>query len=98
MPGNVSNSFRCAQSIIINLAAAGLMLAAIYLRNREIRNVSILVTLIGAVKVFLYDLLLTHGMPLVLSIFTFGLVAALESIALGRWQREPSREGRDLTE
>lgn len=98
MPGNVNNSFRCAQSIIINLAAAGLMLAAICLRNREIRNVSILVTLIGAVKVFLYDLLLTHGMPLVLSIFTFGLVAALESIALGRWQREPRREAPDLTE
>lgn len=96
LPGNVNNSFSCAQSIIINLAAAGLMLTAIYLRNREIRNVSILVTLIGAVKVFLYDLLVTHGMPLVLSIFAFGVVAALESIALGRWQREPSREGRDL--
>jgi hypothetical protein len=98
MPGNINNSFRCAQSIIINLAAAGLMLSAIYLRNREIRNVSILVTIIGAVQVFLYDLLLSHGIPLVLSIFTFGVVAALESVALGRWKREPNRKGRDLSE
>jgi len=32
-------------------------------------------------------MLTTHGVPLVLSIFTFGLVAAVESIVLGRWSR-----------
>ncbi|HTG82163.1 MAG TPA: hypothetical protein VL949_09490 [Geobacteraceae bacterium] len=87
MPGEIANSFRCTQTIIINLAAAGLMLAAVRRRSREIRNVAILVTLIGAFKVFLHDMLGTHGVPLVLSVFTFGLVAALESIALGRWSR-----------
>lgn len=87
MPGEIGNSFRCTQTIIINVAAAGLMLLAVRRRNKEIRNVAILVTLIGAIKVFLYDMLGTHGVPLVLSVFTFGLVAALESIALGRWSR-----------
>jgi hypothetical protein len=89
LPGDINNSYRGAQSIIINLAAAGLMLFAVRRRNREIRNVAILVTLIGGVNVFLYDLLRTHGMPLVLSVFTFGLVAALGSITLGRWQNNP---------
>jgi len=92
MPGDINNSFRCAQSILINAAAAGLMLFALQRRNREIRNAAILVTLIGAVKVFLYDLLGTHGMPLVLSVFSFGLAAALESIALGRWQKVAAQD------
>ena len=90
MPGDTGNSFRCAQSILINCAAAGLMLFAVRRRNKEIRNVAILVTIIGAVKVFLYDMLQTHGVPLVLSVFTFGLVAAIESIVLGRWPQSPS--------
>ena len=97
LPGNVNHSFRCAQSILINLSAAGLMLFAMLRRNREIRNVAILVTLIGAVKVFLYDLTGTQGMPLVLSVFTFGLVAALGSLVLGRWPRNsPDPASADL--
>ncbi len=82
------NAYRCSQSILINSAAAGLMLFALRKRNREIRNVAILITCIGAIRVFLYDMMGTRGMPLVFSVFTFGLVAALESIALGRWSRK----------
>ena len=93
MPGDIANSYRCAQSVLINIAAAGLMLFAVFRRNKEIRNVAILVTLIGASKVFLYDMLGTHGFAQVVSIFTFGLVAALESIMLGRWPRTPPEEG-----
>ncbi len=98
MPGDVVNSYRCAQSIIINLAAAALMLYAFFRRNREVRNVAIAVTLIGAAKVFMSDLIAAHGMPLVLSVFTFGMVAAMESIALGRWQKERARVGAHLPE
>ncbi|HEY6874287.1 MAG TPA: hypothetical protein VI298_16300 [Geobacteraceae bacterium] len=87
MPGETANSFRCTQTVIINLAAAGLMLVAVLRRSKEIRNAAILVTLLGAVKVFLYDMLGTHGIPLVLSVFSFGLAAAVESVALGRWPR-----------
>ena len=92
MPGDIVNSYRCAQSVLINVAAAGLMLFALFRRNKEIRNVAILVTLIGAAKVFLYDMLGTHGLAQVVSIFTFGLVAALESIVLGRWSRTTPEE------
>ena len=87
-PAEVANAFGCGQSILINGSAAGIMLFAYFRRNKEVRNVAILVTLIGAVKVFLYDLLGAHGVPLVASVFTFGLAAAVESVALGRWQKK----------
>ena len=84
----MTDMLRCGDSIVINAAAAGIMLFAFYRGNKELRNVAILVTLVGAVKVFLYDLLGTHGFPLVASIFTFGLAAAVESVALGRWHKK----------
>jgi len=82
-------TFQCTQSIIINLAALGLGLYAFRTRNREIRNVAILVIAVGAVK-SASDLLGTKGVPLVLSVFSFGLAAATQSITLSRWQRPPS--------
>ena len=82
------DAFRCAQSVIINSSVIGLIVFAYLRRNREIRNVAIFVTLIGGIKVFLYDLLGTHGLPLVFSVFSFGLAAAVESLALGKWSKE----------
>jgi hypothetical protein len=59
-----------------------------------VRNTAILVTVIGAVNVFLYDLIRTHGMPLVISVLSFGLATAVESVILGRWQhRSPPVQG-----
>jgi hypothetical protein len=78
--------FQCTQSIIINVAALGLGLYAFRARNREIRNVAILVIVVGAVK-STSDLLGTKGVPLVLSVFSFGLAAATQSITLSRWQK-----------
>ncbi|MDI6726519.1 MAG: hypothetical protein QMD32_06105 [Smithellaceae bacterium] len=82
-----SNIFQGAQSVIINISVIGLIFAAYFRGSKEIRNIAALVTIIGACKVFFYDLLYIHGIPLVLSIFTFGLAAATESIILGRWPR-----------
>src|SRR5512141_1283473 len=82
-------TFQCTQSIIINLAALGLGLYAFHTRNREIRNVAILVIAVGAVK-STSDLLGTKGVPLVLSVFSFGLAAATQSITLSRWHNRPS--------
>ena len=88
-----TNVLRCGDSMLINGSAAAIMLFAFYRGNKELRNVAIMVTLVGAVKVFLYDLLGAHGFPLVASIFTFGLAAAIESVALGRWhKRHEARE------
>ncbi|MGD0586268.1 MAG: hypothetical protein ABSA86_10930 [Oryzomonas sp.] len=86
------DAFRCSQSVLINIAAAGIIGFAYLRRNGEIRNVAVFVTLIGGVKVFLYDLLGTHGLPLVFSVFSFGLAAAVESVALGKWQKQRDGE------
>jgi len=95
-PPNVSNALLCSQSVIINLSAVALMLFALMRRNREVRNVAILVTLIGAVKVFLFDLFRAGGVPLVLSVLSFGLATAVESVILGRWARlSPPAQGNE---
>ena len=95
----VGNSFRSAQSVIINVAAAIIMLFALAHQKKEVRNIAILVTVIGAVKVFLYDLIGgMQGMPLVISVFSFGLATALESFGLSRWHRfaPPSLAGETI--
>ena len=84
-----SEAFRCSQSVLINSAAIGLILFAFLKQNKEIRNIAILVMIVGGIKVFLYDLTGTHGLPLVFSVLSFGLAAAAESIALGKWQKKP---------
>jgi len=82
--------FSCAQSVFINLVVIALLLLAWRRSDRELRNVAILLTLVGIVKVFLFDLLEAHGVPLVVSVFSFGLAASLESVVLGRWKRDGS--------
>jgi hypothetical protein len=79
-------AFQCTRSIIINLAALGLGFYAFRARNREIRNVAILAIAVGAVA-SASDLLGIKGVPLVLSVLSFGLAAATQSITLSRWQR-----------
>jgi hypothetical protein len=85
-------AFRCAESISINVFAASLMILAFIRRNVEWRNIAIVITIIGAGKVFLSDLISTHGFPLVASVFVFGVAAALESVTLGRWTRRSAAE------
>jgi hypothetical protein len=85
----IGNAFSGAQSLVINGAAIGFFVLAYASRNRELRNVALLITLVGAAKVFLYDLVGVEGIPRVLSVFSFGFVAAVASYVLGRWQKEP---------
>lgn len=82
------SAFGGAQSVLINVTAAVLLLLSLMRRNRELRNVAIIVLLIGAGKVFLLDMMQLKGMSLMISVFTFGLVAALASFVLGRWNRK----------
>ncbi len=94
----VDNAFRSAQSVIINVSAAILMLFALAHQKKEVRNVAILVTVIGAIKVFLYDLIGgMHGLPLVISIFSFGISTALESFGLTRWHHFTPEETPEKT-
>jgi uncharacterized membrane protein len=91
------DSFRCGQSVLINSAAIIIIAFAYFRQDKELRNIAVLVTVIGAIKVFLYDLLGTHGLPLVFSMFSFGVAAALESIALGKWQKPPVKQVKETS-
>lgn len=86
------DAFRCAQSALVNTAAVALILLAYLRRDKEIRNVAILVTAMGGGRVFAYDLLGAHGLPLVLSVFSFGMAVAVESVALGKWSKKPAEQ------
>ncbi|MSN25177.1 MAG: hypothetical protein GJV46_04835 [Geobacter sp.] len=93
IPGDMQRDiFRSSQSVLINGSAIAMILFAYMRKDKEIRNVAILVTLVGAVKVFLFDLLGIHGLPLVMSVFSFGAAAAIESVALGRWPKKIDHE------
>jgi len=81
------NAFGGAQSVIITVAAMALFALASSRRSTELRGVAILVTLVGAAKVFFYDLVALQGVARVVSVFSFGLLAAVASVVLGRWQR-----------
>ncbi len=83
------SAFGGAQSVLINVTAAVLLWLSLMRRNKELRNVAIVITVIGAGKVFLMDMVQLKGMSLMISVFTFGLVAALASFVLGRWNKKP---------
>lgn len=83
----MADAFTAAQSVLINASAAVLMCFAFARRDKQVRNVAILVTVIGACKVLLLDLFGLKGVPVVASLLSFGVAAFLESFALSRWQR-----------
>lgn len=84
--GDLDIAFIASQSVLINCAAIMLMIIAVLRKNKELRNVSILITLIGGSKVFTIDMLQISGTWLVAGIFAFGIAAAMESLVLARWQ------------
>ncbi|MDF1581481.1 MAG: hypothetical protein P1P74_12005 [Desulfuromonadales bacterium] len=91
-------AFTAIQSVVINGVAMVIMSLALAWRNKELRNVAILITIIGGLKVFLGDLLSISGLGLVVSVFSFGVAASLESYALTRWQKLESWEKRKQTD
>jgi len=86
------DAFRCAQSVLVNSAAVVLIVLGFLRDSKEIRNIAILVTVAGGIKVFAYDLLGTHGVPLVLSVLSFGIAVAVESVALGKWPKKAGKQ------
>jgi uncharacterized membrane protein len=89
-PDDMTIALTGTQSIIINLAAIFILIRAFFHDNTELRNVSILILLIGGCKVFIMDMFSISGAWLVCSIFTFGIAAALASLVLARWKTEPA--------
>lgn len=88
MTADFDFQFRSGQSLIINVSAILLMYLALRNRNRELILVASIVALIGAGKVFIFDLFGIKGLPLVLSVFSTGVVAAFGSVVMGRWQKK----------
>lgn len=86
-----ADEFACAQSVIINVSAMALMMVSVWRRDKELRNVALGVMIIGGLKSMLVDLLSVHGVPLVVSVFSFGLALALGSIMLRRWQHPETK-------
>jgi hypothetical protein len=82
------NTMIGTQSILVNTGAIGLMFFALSERNREIMGVAVLVFVVGAGKVFFYDFFKSSGLPLVMSVFSFGVAAAVCSIAFNRWHQK----------
>jgi len=84
---NPANALTGVQSILINAGAISLLLLAMPGRNKEILTTAVFIIIIGAFKVFGYDLFKSNGIPLVLSVLSFGGVAAVGSVVLSRWSR-----------
>ncbi len=82
---NYQAAFYCARSVILNLGIITLMIIALKLRNKEILITAVVLVAAAAVKVFLLDLFKTNGLPLIVSMLTFGMVAAVSSLSLRRW-------------
>jgi hypothetical protein len=77
-------AFDSGQSLLISLTAAVLLVVSLRQRSKELRNVGVLVTVVAAAKVVL-DVLSLKGVSLLISIFSFGVAAAVASFVLGRW-------------
>lgn len=80
-------AYACIQTVTMNVSAIALMILALSRKNGELRNVAILIMIIGGGKAFL-DLLSISGLALVISIFSCGVAISVISLALSRWQKQ----------
>lgn len=85
--------FEAGQSVSINAGVLIVAAAGLLWRHEQLLAAALVVALAGAAKVFGYDLSHLHGIPVVLSVFSFGATAAFGP-ALWRWrQRQTLAEG-----
>jgi hypothetical protein len=81
------NTMRCGRSLLINFGVLVLLLLGSRQRLPELLWVAVALAVVGCLKVFFFDLFKSSGLPLVLSVLSFGVVAALGSILMGRRQK-----------
>ena len=87
--------FRGGQTVFINLGTVFLLLFASSRKNKEILIIAIAIGILGMFKSFIFDLFGIKGMPLVLSVFSSGLVAAVGSVVSTRWQGKRDKFGQE---
>lgn len=85
-----ANTLRCGRSLLLNAGALALLLAGSHHHRLELIWVGVALAVLGCFKVFFVDLFRSDGLPLVLSVFSFGIVAAVGSVIMGRWQKPNS--------
>lgn len=85
---NFTAQYKCGQSLLVNIGALILLYIALKRRSKEILTVGSIVALVGGGKVFIFDMFGIKGLPLVLSVFSTGIVAAFASVVMGRWQKK----------
>jgi hypothetical protein len=73
----------------VNAAAASLLIVGGRRQDWQLLGIAIFIGSVGCLKVFLVDLFSASGLPLVLSVLSFGVVAMVGSIIMGRWSRPP---------
>lgn len=82
-------AFGCTQTIILNAMGAGVFTWAYKSRDKEVRVFALILTATAALKVVM-DFFEARGVPLVLSVLSFGLLALLASWVLRKWETERS--------
>ncbi len=86
------NTLKGVQSLFLNIGSIIILLVALSKRNKELMTIGVLVVIISAFKVFAYDLFKSHGVPLVLSVLSFGVVAAVGSVVMSKWSPSANKE------
>ena len=82
------NTIKCGRLIIINMAATFLLvMGGRRHHDLELIGTAVFLAIVGCIKVFLVDLFSTSGIPLVLSVLSFGVVAMVGSIIMGKWYK-----------
>jgi len=91
-------AFQSAQSILLSAGAVSAAILGLLWMHEQLLAISIAIAMIGAAKVFAYDLARLHGVPVVLSVLSFGVSLALGPALWRRWQRQtvPSPPGTPL--
>ncbi len=79
-------AFQSGQSVIINAAAILLATLGLLRKNAEFLVVAAAIAILGAGKVFVYDFFHIQHLPLVISVFSFGVTAALGALIWTKWQ------------
>jgi hypothetical protein len=88
---DVPDAFAAGQSMLLAGIAMAMLAVSWWRRERATLLDAIAVAAIAGAKVFASDLVALHGVPRVLSVFSFGMVALVGSVVLGRWQSAGSR-------
>jgi hypothetical protein len=80
------DAFAAGQSVLLTGIAMAMLAVAWWRRDRATLRDAIVVAAIAGTKVFVSDLVSLHGVPMVLSMFSFGVLAFVGSVVLGSWQ------------